>query len=257
MQLVEPLTPREREILALLASGATNQRIADELVVTVDTVKKHVSHVLSKLGAGNRTEAVARGRELGVIDAGQLTVATRSSKARLSESGRDVAPFHDRLARRAELLRQRGQRVEVEAVERGRVLADHLGDLVLGNAFEGVRERLGGVRESAFLVGEIAAPHDAVDAYRVALQAVAAGHEAGADPDVRGDVFTRRLRRCTCADASGSSPTLPASSLPWMWSIAATTFGTQPSPASAMTMRISGKRSKTPDMTSDQTGRWE
>ena len=67
VQLVEPLTPREREILALLAAGATNQRIADELVVTVDTVKKHVSHVLSKLGAGNRTEAVARGRELGVI----------------------------------------------------------------------------------------------------------------------------------------------------------------------------------------------
>ena len=68
VQLVEPLTAREREILALLALGATNQRIADELVVTVDTVKKHVSHVLSKLGAGNRTEAVARGRELGAID---------------------------------------------------------------------------------------------------------------------------------------------------------------------------------------------
>jgi LuxR family maltose regulon positive regulatory protein len=68
IHLVEPLTPREREILALLALGATNQRIADELVVTVDTVKKHVSHVLSKLGAGNRTEAVARGRELGAID---------------------------------------------------------------------------------------------------------------------------------------------------------------------------------------------
>ncbi len=68
VQLVEPLTPREREILALLASGATNQRIAEQLVVTVDTVKKHVSHVLGKLGAGNRTEAVARGRELGAID---------------------------------------------------------------------------------------------------------------------------------------------------------------------------------------------
>ena len=37
-------------------------------MVTLDTVKKHVSHLLGKLGAANRTEAVARGRELGLID---------------------------------------------------------------------------------------------------------------------------------------------------------------------------------------------
>ena len=49
------------------ASGRPNQAIAAELVVTLDTVKKHVSHVLGKLGAANRTEAVARGRELGLI----------------------------------------------------------------------------------------------------------------------------------------------------------------------------------------------
>lgn len=66
-RLVEPLTIREREILKMLAAGATNRGIADELVVTVDTVNKHVSHVLSKLGAANRTEAVARGRELGEL----------------------------------------------------------------------------------------------------------------------------------------------------------------------------------------------
>jgi LuxR family maltose regulon positive regulatory protein len=51
----------------MLAAGRPNQAIADELVVTLDTVKKHVGHVLSKLGAGNRTEAVARARELGLI----------------------------------------------------------------------------------------------------------------------------------------------------------------------------------------------
>jgi LuxR family transcriptional regulator, maltose regulon positive regulatory protein len=68
VSLVEPLTAREREILRLLAAGATNRAIADELVVTVDTVKKHVSHVLGKLGAANRTEAVARGRELEALD---------------------------------------------------------------------------------------------------------------------------------------------------------------------------------------------
>ena len=65
--IVEPLTSRELEVLGLLAAGRSNQAIAGELVVTLDTVKKHVSHVLDKLGAANRTEAVARARELGLI----------------------------------------------------------------------------------------------------------------------------------------------------------------------------------------------
>ena len=65
--LVEQLTSRELEVLAMLAAGRSNQAIASELVVTLDTVKKHVSHVLGKLGAANRTEAVARSRELGLI----------------------------------------------------------------------------------------------------------------------------------------------------------------------------------------------
>jgi LuxR family maltose regulon positive regulatory protein len=65
--LPEQLTARELEILALLAEGAPNPRIAEELVVTVDTVKKHVSHVLGKLGAANRTEAVTRAHQLGLI----------------------------------------------------------------------------------------------------------------------------------------------------------------------------------------------
>jgi LuxR family maltose regulon positive regulatory protein len=54
-------------VLGLLAVGRSNQRIAEELVVTLDTVKKHVSHVLDKLGAANRTEAVARARQLGLL----------------------------------------------------------------------------------------------------------------------------------------------------------------------------------------------
>ena len=65
--LVEPLTAREREVLGMLAAGRSNQAIASELVVTLNTVKKHVSHVLGKLGAANRTEAVTRARELGLI----------------------------------------------------------------------------------------------------------------------------------------------------------------------------------------------
>jgi LuxR family maltose regulon positive regulatory protein len=64
---VEPLTARELEVLTLLAAGMPNQAIARELVVSVDTAKKHVSHVLGKLGAANRTEAVARARQLSLI----------------------------------------------------------------------------------------------------------------------------------------------------------------------------------------------
>ena len=65
--MVEQLTARELEVLGLLAAGRSNQAIAAELVVTLDTVKKHVTHVLDKLGATNRTEAVARARQLGLI----------------------------------------------------------------------------------------------------------------------------------------------------------------------------------------------
>jgi LuxR family maltose regulon positive regulatory protein len=65
--LPEPLTGREMEVLRLLAAGRSNQRIAHELVVALDTVKKHVTHILGKLGAANRTEAVARARQLGLI----------------------------------------------------------------------------------------------------------------------------------------------------------------------------------------------
>ena len=65
--LIEPLTGRELEVLRLLAAGRSNQRIAHDLVVALDTVKKHVTHILGKLGAANRTEAVARARDLALI----------------------------------------------------------------------------------------------------------------------------------------------------------------------------------------------
>jgi LuxR family transcriptional regulator, maltose regulon positive regulatory protein len=65
--LVEPLTTRELEVLGLLAAGRRNRQIADELVVTIDTVKRHVSHIFDKLGTTNRTEAVTRARQLDLI----------------------------------------------------------------------------------------------------------------------------------------------------------------------------------------------
>ena len=65
--IIEPLTSRELEVLQMMAAGMSNQGIARQLVVSLDTVKKHVSHVLGKLGAASRTEAVARARQLGLI----------------------------------------------------------------------------------------------------------------------------------------------------------------------------------------------
>lgn len=61
------LTPREREVLLLLAQGKSNAQIAESLVVSVAAAKYHVGSILSKLGAANRTEAVARAQELGLI----------------------------------------------------------------------------------------------------------------------------------------------------------------------------------------------
>ncbi len=66
--LIEPLTERELEVLRWLADGASNQEIADQLVIALATVKKHVSTILSKLGARNRVDAIARAREQHLLD---------------------------------------------------------------------------------------------------------------------------------------------------------------------------------------------
>jgi len=65
--LAEPLTEREMEVLRLLDAGRSNQGISRDLTVTLDTTKKHVSHILAKLGAASRSEAVARARQLGLF----------------------------------------------------------------------------------------------------------------------------------------------------------------------------------------------
>jgi LuxR family transcriptional regulator, maltose regulon positive regulatory protein len=66
--LPEPLSGRELEVLQLLAHGASNLEVAQELVIAVDTVKRHVSHIFSKLGVQNRVQAVRQARELGLLD---------------------------------------------------------------------------------------------------------------------------------------------------------------------------------------------
>jgi LuxR family transcriptional regulator, maltose regulon positive regulatory protein len=66
-QLIEPLTKRELEILQLIGEGYSNQEIADRLVITLHTVKKHSSNIFTKLGVTSRTQAVARARQLQLL----------------------------------------------------------------------------------------------------------------------------------------------------------------------------------------------
>ncbi len=62
------LTPREREILALVATGRSNGEIGRQLFISAKTVSVHVSNVMAKLGAGSRTEAAALARQAGLVD---------------------------------------------------------------------------------------------------------------------------------------------------------------------------------------------
>jgi len=66
-ELAEPLTPRESEVLQMLASGLGNKEIAAKLRISDHTVKFHVASILGKLGAGSRTEAVSLGIRRGLV----------------------------------------------------------------------------------------------------------------------------------------------------------------------------------------------
>jgi ATP/maltotriose-dependent transcriptional regulator MalT len=62
------LSQRELEVLKLVAQGLSNQQIAQELVITTDTVKRHISHIFSKFGVRNRLQAVKKAKELSLLD---------------------------------------------------------------------------------------------------------------------------------------------------------------------------------------------
>jgi LuxR family maltose regulon positive regulatory protein len=65
--LPDPLTPRELEIMGLICKGYSNPEIANELVVTINTIKKHTSNIYGKLGVSSRTQAIARVHDLDLI----------------------------------------------------------------------------------------------------------------------------------------------------------------------------------------------
>lgn len=66
--LVEPLSKREQEVMALIAAGKTNAEIAQSLYISVGTVKNHAKNIYSKLNVHSRAQAIARARELGLIE---------------------------------------------------------------------------------------------------------------------------------------------------------------------------------------------
>jgi DNA-binding NarL/FixJ family response regulator len=65
--LAEPISERETQVLALIAAGRSNKEIAQELSVTVGTVKTHTNNINRKLGTNTRTQALARARQLGLL----------------------------------------------------------------------------------------------------------------------------------------------------------------------------------------------
>jgi DNA-binding NarL/FixJ family response regulator len=64
---VEPLTPRELEVLRLMKLGLTNRQIAADRVISLGTAKNHVEHIIAKLGVSDRTQAVVKALELGIL----------------------------------------------------------------------------------------------------------------------------------------------------------------------------------------------
>jgi LuxR family maltose regulon positive regulatory protein len=66
--LIEPLTAREVEVLKYISTGCSNQDIADQLFISIPTVKRHISNIYAKLGVKSRTQALAIGKELKIFE---------------------------------------------------------------------------------------------------------------------------------------------------------------------------------------------
>jgi DNA-binding NarL/FixJ family response regulator len=91
--LVLPLSPREREILGLLGTGASNKEIADRLNLAEGTVKNHVTNILSKLDVRDRTQAALRARQLGLVEPVRPEPTAAAQRSRRSPRSRRKRPL--------------------------------------------------------------------------------------------------------------------------------------------------------------------
>ncbi|MHB1004373.1 MAG: Kelch repeat-containing protein [Chloroflexota bacterium] len=95
--ITDPLSEREREILRLVALGATNQRIAHELVISINTVKVHVRNVFTKIGVNSRAEAALYAVRVGLVQADGVPAGLAGEDVRAARTGADGAVTYDAL----------------------------------------------------------------------------------------------------------------------------------------------------------------
>ena len=105
--LTEPLTDRERELLAYLPTRLTNAELAARFFVSVNTIKTHMAHIYRKLDAPNRSAAVSRATELACSDAGCAARMRKAAPHLGRPLGRSAIVRWLRLAAQAETLDQR------------------------------------------------------------------------------------------------------------------------------------------------------
>ena len=108
--LVEPLTRREREVLALLAEGLTSPEIAGQLTLAVSTVKSHIQQVYGKLGVNGKRQAVKRARELGLLK-------SDSHVAQIVASPPSAEPPGPKHNLPVQLTRFFGRKVEIDQIK--------------------------------------------------------------------------------------------------------------------------------------------
>src|SRR5262245_65953089 len=85
------ISDREREILRLVATGATNQQIAQQLNISTNTVKVHLRNIFGKIGAASRTEATLYAVRTGIVSVGQATLAPEAVAVAVTEAPTDEA----------------------------------------------------------------------------------------------------------------------------------------------------------------------
>ena len=118
-EAVERLTPREHDVLRLVAQGQTNAEVAKNLTVTIATVKTHIEHIIAKLDVADRTQAAVRAVELGLLSARTLTTVLFTDIARSTELAVELGDrrWHDLKQRHHALVRRELARFQGEEID--------------------------------------------------------------------------------------------------------------------------------------------